>query len=137
MQKKAGAGVPKPRQSKKVKTDKSKAEYFFYKKLGHQKQNCLAHIATLDPNRPKKKKRQMLVAQGNYMITPCNFSIYDSTNQILDIESLINIYNSLQGLQVRRRFKNNERFLTIGDGRSIPVQALGVIEFFLGIELLC
>ena len=27
--------VSKPSQSKKVKADKSKVEYFFYKKLGH------------------------------------------------------------------------------------------------------
>ena len=66
----------------------------------------------------------MVAAQGNYMITSCNFS-----NWVLDTESLINICNSLQGLQVRRRFKNNERFLTVGDGRSVLVQALGVIEF--------
>ena len=71
----------------------------------------------------------MVAAQGNYMITPYNFFIYDSTNWILDTESSINICNSLQGLQVRRRFNNNERFLIIGDGRLVPVQALGVIEF--------
>ena len=37
--------------------------------------------------------------------------------------------NSLQGLQVRRRFKNDERFLIVGDGRSVSVQALRIIEF--------
>ena len=63
------------------------------------------------------------------MITLCNFSIYDSTNWILDTGSPVNIFNSLKGLQVRRRFKNSKRFLSIRDGRSIPVQALGVIEF--------
>ena len=56
VQKKAGAGVPKIYQSKKVKTDKSKTEYFFYKKLCHWKQNYPAYIATIDPNRLKKKK---------------------------------------------------------------------------------
>ena len=35
----------------------------------------------------------------------------------------------MQGLQVRRRFNNNERFLIVRNGRSVPVQALGVIEF--------
>ena len=77
---KKSAVVSKPRQSKKVKADKSKVECFFCKKLGHWKQNCPAYITTVDPNRPKKNKRQMVAAQGNYMITPCNFSIYGSTN---------------------------------------------------------
>ena len=35
------------------------------------------YIASLDPNRPKKK-------QGNYMITPCNFSICDTIAWVLD-----------------------------------------------------
>ena len=118
--------VSKPRQSKKVKADKSKAECFFCKKLHHWKQNCPTYIATLNPNRPKKKKQQVIATEGNCMITPCNFSIYDSTNWVLDIESLINIYNSLQELQVRRRFNNNKNFLIVGDGRSILVQAIGL-----------
>ena len=47
----------------------------------------------------------------------------------MDIKSLLNIYNLLQGLQVRRRFKNNKIFLIVGDERLVPIQALGVIEF--------
>ena len=35
VQKKISAGVSKPRQTKKIKTDKSKAECFFCKKMGH------------------------------------------------------------------------------------------------------
>ena len=62
------------------------------------------------------------------MITPCNFLIYDSTTWVLDIESFFNIYNSSQGLQVSRRFKEDERFLNVGDGKSVPVLALGTIK---------
>ena len=62
------------------------------------------------------------------MIIPCNFSIYDSTTWVLDTESSFNIYNLLQGLQVSRRFEEGERFLNIGDGRSIPILALGTIK---------
>ena len=62
------------------------------------------------------------------MITPCNFLIYDSTTQVLDIRSSFNIYNSLQGLQVSRRFEEGKRFLNIGDGRSVLVLALGTIK---------
>jgi len=60
---------------KRDKADKSQAECFFCKKLGHWKRNCPQYIASLDPNRPRKKKQA--VAQGNYMITPYNFSICD------------------------------------------------------------
>ena len=62
VQKKAGTRVPKSHQSNKVKIDNSKAECFFCKKLGHWKQNYLAYIETLDLNRPKKKKQQMVGA---------------------------------------------------------------------------
>ena len=45
-----------PSQTGKKKTDKNKAECFYCKKLGHWKRNCPQYIATLDPNRPRKKK---------------------------------------------------------------------------------
>ena len=75
-------------QTKKHKPDQSQAECFFCKKQGHWKRNYPQYIASLDPNRPKKK-------QGNYMITPCNFSICDTTVWVLDIESSFHIYNSM------------------------------------------
>ena len=62
------------------------------------------------------------------MITPCNFSICDTTTWVLDTGSPINICNSLHGLQVSRRFENGEKFLNVGDGRSVPVLALGIIK---------
>ena len=93
------------KQSKISKVDKSHAECFFCKKLYHWKRNYPAYIATLDPNRPKnKRKKQAITSQGTYMITPYNFFIYDTTTWILDIRSLINICNSLQRLQVSRKF---------------------------------
>ena len=39
-----------------------------------------------------------------------------------------NIYNSLQGLQVNRRFEEDENFFNIGDGRSVPILALEIIK---------
>ena len=41
---------------------------------------------------------KLVVDQGAYMITPCNFSICDTTTGVLDIESPVYIYNSLQRL---------------------------------------
>ena len=62
-------------------------------------------MAILDPNKPKnKRKKQTVTSQGTYMITPYNFSICDTTIQVLDTESPINICNSLQGLQVSKKF---------------------------------
>ena len=60
------AGTSAQGQTKKCKPDQSQAECFC-KKQGHWKKNCPLYIASLDPNRPKKK-------QGTYMIIPCNFS---------------------------------------------------------------
>ena len=65
------------------------------------------------------------------MMNPCNFSQCDISNWVLDTGSPTHICNSLQGLQVRQRFKNGERFLNVGDGSSVPVLALGVVELFL------
>ena len=48
---------------------------------------------------------------------------------VLNTGSPIHIYNSLQDLQITRRFEEGERFLNIGDERSVSVQALGIIEF--------
>ena len=62
------------------------------------------------------------------MITPYNFSICDTATWILDSGSPIHIYNSLQGLQVSRRFEDGERFLNVGDGRSVPVLALEIVK---------
>ena len=62
------------------------------------------------------------------MITPCSFSICDTTNWVLDTGSPIHICNSLQGLRISRRFKEGERFLNVGDGSRVPVLALGVVE---------
>ena len=62
------------------------------------------------------------------MITPYSFSIYDTTNWVLDTGSLIHICNSLQELRISRRFKEDERFLNVGDGSRVLVLALGVVE---------
>ena len=62
------------------------------------------------------------------MITPCNFSICDITDWVLDTGSPYHICNSLQGLQVSRRFEQDERFLNVGDGRPVPVLALGILK---------
>ena len=62
------------------------------------------------------------------MITTCNFSIYDFTIWVLDIESPFNIYNSLQDLQFSRRFEEGEMFLNVGDRRSVSVLVLGTIK---------
>ena len=45
-----------PSQTRKNRADKIKIECFYCKKLGHWKRNCPQYIATLDPNRPRKKK---------------------------------------------------------------------------------
>ena len=55
------------------------------------------------------------------MIILYNFSIYDTTIWVLDTESLINIYNSLQGLQVSSKFREDEQFLNVGDRNLVLV----------------
>ena len=62
------------------------------------------------------------------MITPCNFFICNITDWILDTDSPYHICNSLSGLQVSRRFEQDERFLNIGDGSLILILALGTIQ---------
>ena len=64
------------------------------------------------------------------MITPYNFSIYDTTTWILDIESPINICNSLQRLQVSRRIESGERFLNVRNESQALVLALETISLY-------
>ena len=92
-------------QTRKVKADQSGAEYFYCKKKGHWKRNYFLYQASLDLNRQKKRKQQSTAEQGIYMINSCNFS---TTYWVLDTGSPIHICNSLQGLQVSRRFDDEE-----------------------------
>ena len=62
------------------------------------------------------------------MIIPYNFSIYDTTNWILDTRNPTHICNSLQKLQNNRKFENSEKFLNVGDGNEVPILALRVVE---------
>ena len=62
-------------QTKKKRIDKNQAKCFYCKKLDHSKKNWPQYIATLDPNRSKKKKQQGVAGQDTYVITPCSFSI--------------------------------------------------------------
>ena len=62
------------------------------------------------------------------MITPYDFSICDTTIWILDIGSPIHLCNLLQGLQVSKKFEKSERFLNVGDGRSVSVLALEILK---------
>ena len=71
--------------------------------------------ADYDPNRLKRNE-QLVAGQRAYMITPCNFSTCDTTTWVLDTESPIHICNSLQELQVSRKFENDERFLNVKGG---------------------
>ena len=61
----------------KIKADQSQVECFFCKKQDHWKKNYPQYIASLDLNRPKKKK-QSVTGQGTYVITPCNFCLIDT-----------------------------------------------------------
>ena len=54
----------------------------------------------------------------------------------MNIESPTNICNSLQGLQVSRKFKNGEQFLNVGDGRSVSVLTLGIIKFIFNSNII-
>ena len=128
-----GAPSGQTKSKGKGKSVESKADCFFCKKRGHWKRNCPQYLATLDPNRPSKKKKQQGAADaGIYMINPCNFSQCDTTNWVLDTGSPTHICNMLQGLRVSTRFKSGERFLNVGDGSLVPVLALGVVQ--LGLE---
>ena len=62
------------------------------------------------------------------MITLCNFSVYDTTISVLNIESSIDIYNSLQRLQVSRKFREGKQFLNVGDENLVLILALETMQ---------
>ena len=65
------------------------------------------------------------------MITPCNFSICDTSAWVLDTRSPYHICNSMQGLQVSRRFDEGDRFLNVGDGSKVSILALGIMNLVI------
>ena len=65
------------------------------------------------------------------MITPYNFSICDTTAWVLDTGSPYHICNSMQDLQVSRRFDEGERFLNVGDGSKVSVLALEIMNLVI------
>ena len=75
-------------QTLKCRVDKSQAEM-----LGHWKENY--SLDSFDPYRQREGKQQVVAVQGAYMITPCSFSICDTTNWVLDTGSPVYICNSL------------------------------------------
>ena len=79
-----------------------------------EKSQAESHQADYDLNRLKRNE-QLITGQGAYMITSCNFFTCDTTTWVLDIECPVYICNSLQGLQVSRKFENGQRFLNVGD----------------------
>ncbi|XP_038987057.1 uncharacterized protein LOC120112262 [Phoenix dactylifera] len=58
------AKTSKQSQTKK-KADQSQAKYFYYKKQEHWKRNYPQYIASLDPNRPSKRKELSVADQGS------------------------------------------------------------------------
>ena len=105
-----------------------------YRKLNIDLQSNIAkkfraksNQADYDPNKLKRNE-QLVADQGAYMITPYNFSICDTTIWILDTENPVHICNSLQKLQVSRKFENDERFLNVGDGCQISIRTLRVVK---------
>ena len=58
------------------------------------------------------------------MIISYSFSICNTATWVLDTESPIHIYNSLQWLYISKKFEKSEWFLNIGDGRAVPVLAI-------------
>ena len=59
------------------------------------------------------------------MIILCDFSIYDTTAWVLDIESLCKL---LQRLLISRKIENSKRFLNVGDGSYVPTLVSKIIE---------
>ena len=78
----------------KIQRRRCPSSQYCYENIGG---GCSEHPRGVEGRRAKNK-RQMVATQDNCMITPCNFSIYDSTNWVLDTKYLINICTSLQGL---------------------------------------
>ena len=130
------AGASMPNLNIRSKNNLDQAECFHCKKQGHWKRNCPQYLASHDPNRLNKRDEQVVADQGCYMIIPCNFSICDTSTWVLDTGSLVHICNMLQGLQISRRFENNERFLNVGDGRSVPVLAMGIVQLILNTNII-
>ena len=65
------------------------------------------------------------------MITSYNFSVCDATILVLNTKSPIHIYDSLQRLQISRKFEKSERLLNVGDERAVLILAIKNVQLVL------
>ena len=70
------------------------------------------------------------------MITPYNFSVFDTMTWVLNIEALFIFVICCKDFRLVRKFEKSKWFLNDGDGRAVPVPVVGNIQLVLNSNII-
>nr|KYP36428.1 Retrovirus-related Pol polyprotein from transposon TNT 1-94 [Cajanus cajan] len=113
--------VERTSQKKKVKKDENTPTCFFCKKPGHMKKEC-------------PKYASWRVKKGNFLSFVCsevNLAFVPRDTWWVDSGATTHISVSMQGCLWSRRPSDNERFIYVGDGNKVTVEAIGTFRLQL------
>src|SRR5215216_3987785 len=116
--KQVAAQVKKPKSGPKPET-----ECFFCKGTGHWKRNCPKYVAD-------KKDGKVKGIFDTHVIDVYLANTRSST-WVFDTGSVAHIYNSNQGLQIKRRLAKDEVTMRVGNGSKVDVIAVGTLPLHL------
>nr|KYP35884.1 Retrovirus-related Pol polyprotein from transposon TNT 1-94 [Cajanus cajan] len=109
--------VERTSQQKKVKKNENTPTCFFCKKSGHMKEEC--------PKYPSWR-----VKKGNFLSFVCfgvNFAFVPHDTWWVDSGATTHISVSMQGCLWSRLQSDDERFIYVGDGNKVTVEAIGTV----------
>ena len=121
--KKSAAPAKKPKAGPKPET-----ECFYCKGAGHWKRNCPKYLAD-------KKAGKANKGIYNIHVIDVYLTSARSSTWVFDTGSVANICNSNQGLRNKRPLARGEVKMRVGNGSSVDVIAVGVLDDVKGLRL--
>ncbi|CAL9012470.1 unnamed protein product, partial [Prunus brigantina] len=117
---------PPPKRSDTLKTNKTTVfKCYFYDRAGHMKRECHKYKRWVEKKGNKGKSETVQVCfESNNVIVPTN-------SWWIDTGSSIHVTNSLQDFANQRKPSRDQDHLFVGNGKRVPVQAIGSIRLQL------
>ena len=112
------AQVKKPKSRPKPET-----KCFYYKGTGHWKRNCPKYLV--------EKKDGKVKGIFDIHVIDVYLTNARSSAWVFDTGLAANIYNSKQGLQIKRRLAKDEVTMRVGNGSKVDVIAVGTLHLHL------
>ena len=118
---KGAAGTAPQKKQQKKSNDQGKNSCFFCGAEGHQKKHCTNYHAW-------RAKKGMLL---NLVCSEINLTSVPRHTWWLDSGATTHISVSMQGCLNCRKPNDNERYIYVGDGKTVQVETIGVFRLLL------